>query len=302
MTKKQHTISANTSCKNISNYMIKKDYVKNLKTQIGRLDGHVLRHLMPIGVESLDSALSGGLALGRVHMLCGVMRAHAVVSGLATALLVRLMAHMAVTGKTAGPVVWCPASGRGGAGMLYGHGLAALGFDPARLLIVDAPNPAHRMAALDDIVRTNGLAAVVAEYDGLQKPSDYWMRLLRRAQLAAEASRVTVFLLGAPIAANGCETIWHVAPSKRAGNVSSAAMPVSHQPWCPAWEITLKRARGGYPFHGHIGWDISSGQFSDLTALAGAALPEQTKFDMGPDDTGMPMRRVPPTQNLRQAV
>ena len=70
--------------------------------------------------------------------------------------------------------------------MLYGHGLAAAGLDPARLLIVDTPSPSRRLAALDDILRTEGLTAVVIEYDGLQKSVDYWMRLARRAQLAAE--------------------------------------------------------------------------------------------------------------------
>ena len=69
--------------------------------------------------------------------------------------------------------------------MLYGHGLAAAGLDPARLLIVDTPSPSRRLAALDDILRTEGLTAVVIEYDGLQKSVDYWMRLARRAQLAA---------------------------------------------------------------------------------------------------------------------
>ena len=83
--------------------------------------------------------------------------------------------------------------------MLYGHGLAAVGLDPARLLIVDTPNPSRRLAALDDILRTEGLAAVVMEYDGVQKSADYWMRLARRAQLAAEDSGTTAFLLGAPI-------------------------------------------------------------------------------------------------------
>ena len=61
--------------------------------------------------------------------------------------------------------------------MLYGHGLAAAGLDPARLLIVDTPSPSRRLAALDDILRTEGLTAVVIEYDGLQKSVDYWMRL-----------------------------------------------------------------------------------------------------------------------------
>lgn len=312
MINKQQAFRAKNFSKNSSNSQIKNDYLENLKNQIGSIDGRVSRHLMPLAVAPLDSALSGGLALGRVHMLCGMMQAHGVVSGFATALVRRLVTHLSATGKPAGPVVWCPASSAGGAGMLYGHGLAALGLDPAGLMIVDTPHPARRMAALDDIARTDGLAAVVAEYDGMQKSSDYWMRLIRRIQLAAEASRVTVFLLGAPLAANGCETVWHIAPSNRASNHASntAYAPVksAQQLWQPAWQVRLQRARGGYPFQGHIGWDLASGRFTELTAVTEAGLPasapaeSQTLFGRTPDQisAGYQNRLTQPA--MRQAL
>jgi protein ImuA len=280
--------------------------LENLKNQIGGIDGRVSRHLMPLAVEPLDSALSGGLALGRVHMLCGMMQAHGVVSGFATALVRRLVTHLSATGKPAGPVVWCPASSAGGAGMLYGHGLAALGLDPAGLMIVDTPHPARRMAALDDIARTDGLAAVVAEYDGMQKSSDYWMRLIRRIQLAAEASRVTVFLLGAPLAANGCETVWHIAPSNHARNTAYAPVKSAQQLWQPAWQVRLQRARGGYPFQGHIGWDLASGRFTELTAVTEPESltdsPAETLFDRTPDQISARYQNRLTQPAMRQAL
>ena len=279
MINKQQAFRAKKFSKKSSKDQIKNDCLENLKNQIGSIDGRVARHLMPLAVEPLDSALSGGLALGRVHMLCGMMQAHGVVSGFATALVRRLVTHLSATGKPAGPVVWCPASSAGGAGMLYGHGLAALGLDPAGLMIVDTPHPVRRMAALDDIARTDGLAAVVAEYDGMQKSSDYWMRLIRRIQLAAEASRVTVFLLGAPLAANGCETVWHIAPSNHASNTAYAPVKSAQQLWQPAWQVRLQRARGGYPFQGHIGWDPASGRFAELTAVTDAGPPVKSLTD-----------------------
>ena len=308
MINKQQAFRAKNFSKNSSNSQIKNDYLENLKNQIGSIDGRVARHLMPLAVEPLDSALSGGLALGRVHMLCGMMQAHGVVSGFATALVRRLVTHLSATGKPAGPVVWCPASSAGGAGMLYGHGLAALGLDPAGLMIVDTPHPARRMAALDDIARTDGLAAVVAEYDGMQKSSDYWMRLIRRIQLAAEASRVTVFLLGAPLAANGCETVWHIAPSNHASNriSNTAYAPVksAQQLWQPAWQVRLQRARGGYPFQGHIGWDLASGRFTELTAVteAESPAPAQTLFDRTPDQISAGYQNRLTQSAMRQAL
>jgi protein ImuA len=280
---KQQDIASKIPYKNNINCQTKNNYLKNLKAHIAALDGQVSRQSMPLGIESLDSALAGGLALGRVHMLCGMMQAHAAVSGFVSCMLMRLLAHLSINGKAAdkaaGPIVWCPASGHGGAGMLYGHGLAALGLDPARLLIVDTPNPARRMAALDDIVRTNGLTAVIAEYDGMQKSSDYWMRLMRRTQLAAEASQTTVFLLGAPIAASGCETMWHVAPAGLVDNAVGDAAISAPQSWRPAWELTLQRACGGYRFHGYAGWDAAAGQFVELAGLVPAQTSELPLYD-----------------------
>ncbi len=312
MINKQRDFGAKDFYKNSANYQIKNNYLENLKTQIAGIDGRISRQLMPLAVDSLDSALSGGLALGRVHMMCGMMQAHGVVTGFVTALLMRLFVHLSAVGTSTGPIVWCPASSLGGAGMLYGHGLAALGLDPARVLSDATPHTARRMAALDDIARTDGLTAVVAEYDGMQKSSDYWMRLMRRIQLAAESSRVTVFLLGAPLAANGCETVWHIAPTNMA---SADKMPghITHnrphrsfaspsQSWCPGWQITLKRARGGYPFQGHIGWEAWSGRFIELAAMGHDHASEQMLFDR--DAAPLPAARQNLTthQAMSQAV
>ena len=312
MINKQPVFSAKNFYKNSANCQIKNSYLENLKTQIAGIDGRISRQFMPLAVDSLDSALSGGLALGRVHVMCGMMQAHGAVSGFVTALLMRLLAHLSAVGTSAGPIVWCPASSLGGAGMLYGHGLAALGLDPSRLLIVDTPHPSHRMAALDDIARTDGLTAVVAEYDGMQKSSDYWMRLMRRIQLAAESSRVTVFLLGAPLAANGCETVWHIAPTnmasadKMADNISDnrprRSSISSSQSWDSGWQITLKRARGGYPFQGYIGWEAWSGRFIELSAMRHNHVCEQMLFDRGSEPLPPTHQNLTANQAMPQAV
>ena len=45
------------------------------------------------------------------------------------------------------------------------------------------------------------------------------------------------------------------------------------------WQVTVKRARGGYPFQGHIGWDAWSGRFIELAAITPGQAAEQMLFD-----------------------
>ena len=272
----------------------------HLRRQVAVLDGRMARPRLALGLAGLDSALAGGLALGRVHMLCANWAgAHGALTGFAICLLRQLLAshgpvshgpvshdsgahdlasdnlkpdhppqtdtvaagHRPVSAGpvSAGPIVWCPASHDAAGGMLYAAGLAALGLDPSRLLIVDTPNPARRLAVLEDILRTDGLAAVVAEYDGTRQSADYWMRLARRTQLAAEASMTTGFLLGWPRAASGFESLWHVAP---APDDSSPADTT----WNSVWDVDLKQVRGGRPYSLRLAWDPIDNQLAELPA------------------------------------
>jgi protein ImuA len=227
----------------------------NLRHQLALMEGREQSVRLPFGVDSLDHALAGGLSLGRVHLITGNMLGHGAVSGFAVALIRHLQTHFQKADSNK-PVVWCPASQHGAAGMLYGHGLAAAGLDPSHILVVESPNPARRLAALEDIARTDGLAAVLVEYDGMQKSADYWMRLARRAQLAAEAGNVTVLLLGAPIPPAGFETAWHITPSPDLAVRSNPALAGRS-----IWHIQLQRARGGQPHQCHLSWYPNSGVF-----------------------------------------
>ena len=256
----------------------------HLRRQIAVLDGRMARPRLALGIAGLDSALAGGLALGRVHMLCANWAgAHGALTGFAICLLRQLLAlndlapnaqkpdqalHTGgmVAGRwgagsagPVGPVVWCPASHDAAGGMLYAAGLAALGLDPSRLLIVDTPNPARRLAVLEDILRTDGLAAVVAEYDGTRQSADYWMRLARRTQLAAEASNTTGFLLGWPGAASGFESLWHVAPAPDDSSAADAT-------WNSVWDVDLKQVRGGRPYSLRLAWNPLDNRLAELPA------------------------------------
>ena len=223
---------------------------RTLRRNVAGIEGRAGAARLSLGVESLDSALAGGLAPGRANdSRSNDSRADA-----------------------SAPIVWCPAAAAGASGMLYAAGLAALGIDPGRLLIVDSPSPGQRLAALEDILRTSGLAAVILEYDGVSQSGDYWMRLARRAQLAAEASGVTGFLTGWPVAASGFETQWRIAPAP-----NPAPNPGTHhhlQPphkssfwspcWSPCWQVDLLQARGGRPHATRLCWQAQDNRFRDF--------------------------------------
>lgn len=248
-----------------------------LRRDVAALDGQLAAARLPLGVDSLDSALAGGLALGRVHMLCGRPGHDGALTGFAVALLRRILARV----DAAAPIVWCPAAAGGGAGMLHAAGLAALGLDPGRLLIVDSPSPGARLAALEDILRTEGLAAVIVEYDGVSQSSDYWMRLARRAQLAAEASGVTGLLLGWPVAATGFDTLWRIAPSvsdlassdRESSDLAvpaSGSLAMAARPWHPGWQVDLVHARGGRAHSLRLSWDAHANRLAELPPMASA--------------------------------
>ena len=247
---------------------------RTLRRDVAGIEGRGGAARLPLGVDSLDSALAGGLAPGRVHLLCGRPGHDGALTGFTIALLRRVLAHLDAShlndprADDSAPVVWCPAAAAGASGMLYAAGLAALGIDPGRLLIVDSPSPGQRLAALEDILRTSGLAAVILEYDGASQSGDYWMRLARRAQLAAEASGVTGFLTGWPVAASGFETQWRIAPAPNpAPNPAINQAEYHHSgssPWSPCWQVELLQARGGRPHATRLCWQAQDNSLRDL--------------------------------------
>ena len=260
---------------------------RTLRRDVAGIEGRGGAARLPLGVESLDSALAGGLAPGRVHLLCGRPGHDGALTGFTIALLRRVLAHLDGAhaddspannsrandprADDSAPVVWCPAAAAGASGMLYGAGLAALGVDPGRLLIVDSPSPGQRLAALEDILRTSGLAAVVLEYDGARQSGDCWMRLARRAQLAAEASGVTGFLTGWPVAASGFETQWRIAPAINPAMSHHTVSSLLSSPWSPCWQVELSQARGGRPHATRLCWQARDNSFCDLGPVDGLA-------------------------------
>jgi protein ImuA len=189
---------------------------------------------LPLGLPGVDRALpGGGLARGCLHELCGAPD-HGAALGFAAVLLARLMAE-------GGHVVWI-----GPRDELFGPGLAELGLAPERLIVVQARPAAARLWALEEALRSPGLAAALAEVDRLSLTQS------RRLQLAAEAKGVTALLLrpyGAGATPSAAATCWQIeaAPSEAAGGPRRASGR-------PHWQIGLCRCRGGRTGSWHVAW------------------------------------------------
>ena len=197
---------------------------------VGRSGGPAL----PLGLPGVDRVLpGGGLARGCLHELCGAPDRGAAL-GFAAVLLGRLMAD-------GGHVVWI-----GPRNELFGPGLAELGLAPERLIVVRVRPAAARLWALEEALRSPGLAAALAEVDQLSLTQS------RRLQLAAEAKGVTALLLrppGAGATPSAAATRWRIEAAP-----SEAAAGLRRTSGRPHWRIGLCRCRGGRTGSWHVVW------------------------------------------------
>ncbi len=234
--------------------------------------------VQPLGVPALDRRLpGGGLALGVLHQIEGRRDEwdDAPAAGFCLALIAPILA------SRAGPAVWVTRRDD-----LSGRGIAALGLDPARFLIVRADDDREALWAMEEALKCRSLAAVVGEAAELEPAAG------RRLQLAAEArggeagaGGVTAFLLrrrfGPPRRAEPPSTAhsrWCVAAAP------SASAPLPELPGRPRWQVELKRCRGAAPGSFIVEWDDASGDVAMAAALcdgpdqaAGAGLPRRRR-------------------------
>jgi protein ImuA len=171
------------------------------------------------------------------------------------------------------PMLWIrtEASERQG-GRPHAAGLADLGLDAARLLLVVVADEAALLRAAADAARCTGLGTLLVETWGRSPGLD--LTATRRLMLAAEASGVTVLSLrvGAEQIPSAAATRWGIAP------VASSAL-AANAPGLPAFDIELLRRRGGPPgARWRVEWNRDAKSFVPLagsgrSALPGAGLP-----------------------------
>lgn len=192
-----------------------------LRTAEVRSKGITARPPAPLGLAAIDRTLPwGGLPRGCLHEILA-----ADASAAAAAFAAVLLARLAGRG---GYVLWCRRR-RG----LYAPGLAGMGLDPARLLMVHVEREADVLWVMEDALRCPAVAAVLGETTTLAPIG------LRRLQLAAEASGGTVLLLRPSLAA--ATAAWAVTRWQVGAVPGIAAAPAIHS----RWRLELLRCRSG---------------------------------------------------------
>jgi protein ImuA len=201
------------------------DLLPTLRERIRRIErpASAMHGVLPFGVAAIDRALpGGGLARGAVHEFVGIggdEEDGALAAAFAAGILARFGSptspshpYPPLKGGEGHEARQLPLSalgggeGRGEVGAigamrdgivlwclprpdLYGPGLAVLGLDPARLVLVRSRRDAEILWALEEGLRAAGVAAVVGEVGAFPAVAS------RRLQLAAERSGVTAFVL-----------------------------------------------------------------------------------------------------------
>jgi protein ImuA len=236
--------------------------------------------LLPFGLAALDSHLPmGGLACGALHeVMPETQSATPAAFGFIAAVLGRLMHNGAAHSANSPPhpdggrvFLVIPAYGQREYGRPHGHGLSALGLDPARLIQIETMHRRETLWALEEALRSGAPTAVAGIIDKLDLKSS------QRLHLAATDSGVPLLLLrptspfppsptyGEGWEASAAATRWRVGPAKAARDRFGLFARAR-------WHLRLERCRNGRPGEWVVEYDHVAHRFSLAAALADPAL------------------------------
>ena len=223
------------------------------------------------GHADFDAALGGGLVVGRTHEFF----AADALDGTSAAAFAALLA---LRTPGAAPLIWLrTADAANRTGHIYAPGIAELGGDPDRLLLVETADPKMLLACANDAVRCGGSAAVIVESWGAWPALD--LTAGRRLALGArDAGTVLLMLrLNTLPAPSVAETRWTVAAAPSTALEADA-------PGAPGFTLDLIRWRGGPAgARWQMEWNRDEQVFRGA-ALSGALLP------VAPGRTAVPRR------------
>jgi protein ImuA len=211
-----------------------------------------LSKILPFGLAAVDSHLAeGGLAGGALHEVVPAMQAALPAAfGFIAAFLARLF--------SGSPLVFVlPAYARRQHGRLSGHGLNALGLDPARLILIETAHRKDTLWAMAEALRSAAPAAVAGMIDKLD------LKTSQKLQLAAGDAGLPLLLLRpAPtLEASAAATRWRVGTAEAARDRFGLYAR-------PRWQLQLERCRNGRPGEWVVEYDHVAHRFNLAAALA----------------------------------
>lgn len=246
----------------------------------------ILQNALPQGplrrwrsaVGTLDAALSGGLAYGRMHEVF----AADVEDSVSTAGFTLAVATGMAEGRS---LLWLRSrrASRAG-GVLQASGWAELGGAPDQALCAVLPDTMALLKATVDALRSAALGAVVMESWGGMRELD--LTASRRLSLAAEKSGVPLLLLrvDADPAPSAAHTRWQVAAAP------SRALP-GNAPGLPVFDVDLLRQKSGPSgLSWRLEWNRDERSFRDA-AHAGALVSVPLRRPAADTGTG-PLRQI----------
>jgi protein ImuA len=210
---------------------------------------------LAFGLPALDSCLpDGGLACGALHEI--VPESHALPAALGF-----IAALLAYFDSSCGKFFFVlPTYGFRDHGRLYGHGLGALGLDPARLILVETARRNDTLWAIEEALRSGAPAAVAGIVDQLD------LKLSQRLHLAAVDCGLPLFVLRPAhnLESSAAATRWRVGTAAAARDRFGLVIR-------PRWHVSLERCRNGRPGEWSVEYDHVAHRFSLAAALADSA-------------------------------
>ena len=236
--------------------------------------------MIALGVAGIDQALGGGLQRGTLHEVFAAGRDDAATAA-GFALAVASMA------AEKGAILWIRQdTAAREAGYIHAPGIADMGVDPDRLVMITAREPLTALRAACEALRCTGFAAVLTEIWGTPPVLD--LTATRRLYMTAAASGVTAFLVRADAgpAPSAAMTRWQVKASPSSALAANA-------PGNPVFEISLIRHRAGLAGRTwHVEWSREECSFRDPAPLSGAVVSPVAGRPSPAGDVETPWRRA----------
>jgi len=220
--------------------------------------GDATEDVLPLGVEAIDSVLpGGGLPMGALHEVAAPA-GDAAAMGFVLALAARRQALDRAADRPLAVLLWCQSgAAEHEMGRLYGPGLAQLGVETRRLVLVRPAKLRDLLWSMEEGLRSGVVPIVV----GVGVEAD--LVASRRLHLAAASTGALAFLLP-PLRPkpppSPAFTRWQVraaSPAERAG------LPRGRAGALPGWHVSLQRCRNGAPAPEgwSLAWNAREGHF-----------------------------------------